>query len=478
PNFHLSILNLEVPTSTVLDAVILSSSQVEEEIGKQDGKLNLEPPSSSRVNYTKSRSWHAVTLDEPPRVNHTSSSIYGSEPLGKPARITPSITRNDSFQLGNSVDCSFSEALSDYCDIKGVIRIHGHSSTIFTTNLNGNKSWIIKPYPRKGSGAMKSIREWMIKPVDSRDMPSCTTTHVDPAILFSAGGFSGNLFHDFSDIIIPLFTNSRIFSRRVNLLVTNYKSWWIPKFQKLLNQLSDHQVVDIDNENQIHCYQNMIVGLRSYKELGIDSSRWINGYNMKDFRHFLRSAYSLKRPEVIKLKLKDDRRPRLMIISRKSTRRLLNEASIVKMAQKIGYEVILANLTLTTNLSNIAHIVNSCDVFMGVHGAGLTNMVFLPDHAVVVQVVPLGGLEGIAKTDFGEPSKEMNLRYLKYSIRVKESSLSTQYAKDDVVLRDPIAIHKQGWDALRATYLVKQNVKLDVRRFRSTLIKAFWLLHR
>nr|GFC08734.1 EGF domain-specific O-linked N-acetylglucosamine transferase-like [Tanacetum cinerariifolium] len=110
--------------------------------------------------------------------------------------------------------------------------------------------------------------------------------------------------------------------------------------------------------------------------------------------------------------------------------------------------------------------------------AGLTNMVFLPDHAVVVQVVPLGGLEGIAKTDFGEPSKEMNLRYLKYSIRVKESSLSTQYANDDVVLRDPIAIHKQGWDALRATYLVKQNVKLDVRRFRSTLIKALKLLHR
>ena len=96
-------VNLEVPTSTVLDTVIISTSQVEEEIGRKDGKSNLEPPSASRVDYNKSRSWHAVTLDEQPCVNHTNSSIYGSEPLGKLARITPSITRNDSFQLGNSL---------------------------------------------------------------------------------------------------------------------------------------------------------------------------------------------------------------------------------------------------------------------------------------------------------------------------------------------------------------------------------------
>lgn len=103
-------------------------------------------------------------------------------------------------------------------------------------------------------------------------------------------------------------------------------------------------------------------------------------------------------------------------------------------------------------------------------------MVFLPDNAVVVQVVPLGGIEGFVKTDFGDPSKEMKLRHLKYSIGVKESSLARQYAADDVVLRDSMVIHRQGWDAIRTTYLVQQNVKLDVQMFRSTLLKALELL--
>jgi hypothetical protein len=39
-------------------------------------------------------------------------------------------------------------------------------------------------------------------------------------------------------------------------------------------------------------------------------------------------------------------------------------------------------------MPNFARLVNSADVMMGVHGAGLTNMVFLPSRAVLVQVVP------------------------------------------------------------------------------------------
>ncbi|XP_071688765.1 beta-1,2-xylosyltransferase XYXT1-like [Rutidosis leptorrhynchoides] len=472
--------------------VMLSASQVDQQIGGQEGKMNIVPlnDSSHNVNYTNSKISAKAPLDHEPTssippilVNHNENRSRSLEPSSKPTHIPASESRNDSFndphELLNSIDCTFSEPSSDYCKIEGMVRIDGHTSTIFTTIFaRNNESLTIKPYPRKGTGAMDSVRQWTIKPVYDQDMPNCNTTHTEPALIFSTGGFSGNHFHDFSDIIIPLFANSRIFNGKVHLLVTNYKSWWISKFQRLLNSLSDHQVVDIDSQKQIHCYENAIIGHKFYKELTMDSLNPVNGYLMKDFRDFLRSTYSLERREVLQVKSIDNRRPRLMIISRKSTRRITNEASVVKMAKKIGYEVIIANETLTTSrLSSFAKIVNSCDVLMGVHGAGLTNMVFLPDHAVVVQVVPLGGLEGIAKMDFGEPSKEMNLRYLKYSISVKESSLSTQYAADDVVLRDPIVIHKQGWNALKKIYLTEQNVKLDVRKFRSTLLKALKLLH-
>nr|GEV02561.1 protein O-linked-mannose beta-1,4-N-acetylglucosaminyltransferase 2-like [Tanacetum cinerariifolium] len=140
----------------------LRTPQVEQEMGRKDGKENIKTLSApSRLHFTKSRRWRKVSLTKPPFVNH-----MDSESLGKPAHMPP---RNDSLkdphEMGHSVDCNLSEALSDYSSIKGMIRIHGLSSTIFTSHIDANTSWIIKPYPRKGSIAMKSVREWTIKPV-------------------------------------------------------------------------------------------------------------------------------------------------------------------------------------------------------------------------------------------------------------------------------------------------------------------------
>ncbi|KAI7984949.1 Alpha-1,3-arabinosyltransferase XAT3 [Camellia lanceoleosa] len=81
-------------------------------------------------------------------------------------------------------------------------------------------------------------------------------------------------------------------------------------------------------------------------------------------------------------------------------------------------------------------------------------------------------MEWLANTDFGQPAKDMNLNYIEYKIGEKDSSLREQYPRDHQVFRDPNAIIKQGWLAFRAVYLDKQDVKLDVRRFRGTLIEA------
>uniref|UniRef100_A0A6N2LT86 Uncharacterized protein n=1 Tax=Salix viminalis TaxID=40686 RepID=A0A6N2LT86_SALVM len=74
--------------------------------------------------------------------------------------------------------------------------------------------------------------------------------------------------------------------------------------------------------------------------------------------------------------------------------------------------------------------------------------------------------------------KDMNIRYLDYKIKVEESTLIQQYPADHEVLRDPSAIGKQGWVAFRSIYLDKQNVTLDVERFRPTLVRALQLLHQ
>lgn len=385
------------------------------------------------------------------------------------------------------IACSLSEPVSDYCEIKGDIRIHPNSSTIFVASddqTDGSfkigTSWVLKPYARKGNdGAMGSVKSWTIKVIPShQSSPSCATNQDIPAILFSLAGYSGNHFHDFSDIIIPLFSTSRKFNGEVHFLASDYKSWWISKFRGILENLSRHRVKDIDKEEGTLCYKSMIIGLKTRKELGIDhASNIYEGFSMKDFIDFVRSTYSLKRKTVIKLRKGTTEKPRMMIISRKKTRTLINESKVTKTAQSMGYEVIVADATLSTDLSKFAELVNSCSVLIGVHGAGLTNMVFLPDNAVVIQIVPLG-IEWYARRDFEEPALDMNIRYMGYKIKVKESSLIQQYSVRSAIIRNSLSVNKNGWDVIRSVYLDKQNVILDVRRFRGTLLKALKLLHQ
>ncbi|KAF9671349.1 hypothetical protein SADUNF_Sadunf12G0038000 [Salix dunnii] len=373
---------------------------------------------------------------------------------------------------------------SDFCEMKGDIRIDGNSFTVFIVSSETdilaakNTSWRIRPYARKGDQtAMGAVREWTLKLVAGGSyIPQCNLNHSVPGILFSAGGYSGNHFHAFTDIIVPLFSTARPYNGEVQFLITNGWSGWIAKFKTILKALSSYQIMNIDNRQDINCFGSMTVGLKrqSYKELGIDPSK--SPYSIKDFRQFLRSSYSLKKTRAIKIRDGTKRRPRLLIISRKRSRAFTNVGDIVTLAKNLGYRVVVAEPD--ADVSGFSQIINSCDVVMGVHGAGLTNIVFLPENAVLIQVIPFGGAEWLSRTFFEEPAKDMNIRYLDYKIRVEESTLLQQYPADHVVLRDPSVIGKQGWLAFQSIYFKKQNVTIDVNRFRPTLVKALELLHQ
>uniref|UniRef100_A0A6N2KS07 Glycosyltransferase 61 catalytic domain-containing protein n=1 Tax=Salix viminalis TaxID=40686 RepID=A0A6N2KS07_SALVM len=367
---------------------------------------------------------------------------------------------------------------SEFCEMKGDIRIDGNSSTAFIVSSETdiltaeNTSWSIRPYARKEAlGEKDFARKWSVKPVTSRlDIARCTRNHSVPAILFSAGGYSGNFFHAFTDIIIPLYSTARTFNREVQFLITDRKPWWIAKFKTLFEALSRYEIIDIDDRHDVHCFQSLTIGLkgRNNKELSIDSST--SPYSMKDFRKFLRSWYSLKKITAAKIRDGDKRKPRLLIIPRKRSRSFHNVGEIAQLAESLSYQVIVAEPG--PDVSGFAKIINSCDVLMGVHGAALTNIVFLPENAILIQVVPFGKVEWASRVSFEDPAKDMNIRYLDYKIKVEESTLIQQYPADHEVLRDPSAIGKQGWVAFRSIYLDKQNVTLDVERFRPTLYQT------
>ncbi|KAI3735587.1 hypothetical protein L6452_15094 [Arctium lappa] len=369
--------------------------------------------------------------------------------------------------------CNTTRPISDTCEMKGDVRIQGNSSTIFVFSSHvGNASWTIKPYARKDDeNAMKTITNFTIKVIQeqAKTMPECTRMHNVPAIVFSVGGYSGNNFHAFADVIIPLYAISREFNREVRFLVTNKVSRWTSKFEELLDKLSRYEIVDIDHDDEVHCFPSMIVGLKK------EDRRELHTDPMKDFIRFLRSSYSLERSTAIKLTNSSTKRPRLLIVARQKTRAFTNLKDVVGAARELGFEVIVTEMN--ANMTQVSRLVNSCDVMMGVHGAGLTNMVFLPENGVVIQVVPFGKMEWLAKTCYGEPSKAMGLKYLEYKISEEESTLKDQYPHNHQVFMDPYTIQRKGWDAFRSIYMDKQNVMLDVAKFKERLAKARQLLH-
>ncbi|TMW89306.1 hypothetical protein EJD97_017373 [Solanum chilense] len=381
--------------------------------------------------------------------------------------------------------CNVLHTRADLCEMKGDIRIHGNSSTIFFVSIDDEKkqnSWNIRPYARKGDDrAMDSVTNLIVKKVHiSQQIPICTRNYTVPAVVFSTKGYAGNHFHDFSDVLIPLFQTSRRLNGEVQFLITNNMPWWIKKFKAVLQRLSKYETIDVDKEKDVLCFPSMTIGLKANKEFSINTSE--SSYNMLDFTRFLKSTYSLKRKSAVRLKKNadddDERRknkPRLLIISRSRTRRFTNIEEIVALAKSLGFKVGVEETR--ENLAQVAKKVNSFDVLMGVHGAGLTNMVFLPENASVIQIVGLG-MEWVSKEDFEIPAMDMNLKYLGYKISVNESSLIQQYPLEHHVLKDPPGnmISPKGWTSYRKVYLDQQDVKIDVNRFRGTLLKALELL--
>jgi hypothetical protein len=396
------------------------------------------------------------------------------------------------------------------CELEGAIRIRGSTSEVFVvapggagaanvTGLGAGRnatSWTIQPYTRKGEArVMRGITELAVRVVPPGEAPPCTVRHEVPAVVYSNGGYCGNYYHDFNDNIIPLFITARHLVGEVQLLVAQKQRWWFDKYREIVDGLTNYEAVDLGGDGgEVRCFRRATLGLRSHKELSIDPRRAPRNLSMVDFKRFLMWRYALPREHAIRTEEDEGAaRPRLLIIARRSRRRFVNLPEIVALAEEVGFEVTTSDVMSPpkqnkkgaaaaagdeghARMADASALVNSFDAMVAVHGSGLTNLVFLPMNAVVVQVVPLGRMEGLAMDEYGVPPRDMNMRYLQYNITAEESTLSEAFPRTHPVLLDPMPIHKQSWSLVKDIYLGQQDVRLDLRRFRPVLEKAIRLL--
>ncbi|KAK6941800.1 Glycosyltransferase 61, partial [Dillenia turbinata] len=385
--------------------------------------------------------------------------------------------------------CDRSHNRSDICFMKGDVRTHSNSSSIIlydSTNQDMEDKQVfqherIRPYPRKWEAhTRENVAELnlILKSEYLEIDHSCDVVHDVPALFFSTGGYTGNLFHEFNDGIVPLYITSQHLKKKVVFVIVDYHDWWFTKYADILSVLSDYPPIDFTGDNRTHCFTETIVGLRFHGDLTIDPSLMEGNKSMREFRSLLDQAYWPR----IKGLIEDEQRnaslsavveempqvmlkkPRLVLISRNGSRAIMNEDSLVKLAQRVGFDVEVLVPTKTTELARVYRVLNTSDVMVGVHGAALTHFLYLKPGSVLIQVIPLGS-EWASETYFEGPSKKYGLKYIGYKILPRESSLYDSYDENDPILQDPIRMSRKSWEFTKKIYLDAQDVRLDLMRF-------------
>ncbi|KAF0918365.1 hypothetical protein E2562_023527 [Oryza meyeriana var. granulata] len=399
----------------------------------------------------------------------------------------PKIHSTNAKQLENGkVVCSSNGLYSDTCDVDGDVRINGTalSVTLVPASLSSeHHEWKIQPYPRRTVSGIPEVTVTQLASPEEQAAPAaCTVTHGVPAVVFALGGLTGNYWHDFSDVLVPLFVASRQYGGEVQFLVNNIQPWWLGKYEAIVRRLSRYDAVNLDRDAEVRCFRRVTVGLRMHKEFSVAPELAQGGQRttMADFAAFMRDTYALPRAAPVSVgQSAPEKRPRLMVIRRGHYRKVVNMDEVVRAAKAAGFEAVVMEPRFDERVEEVAREVNTFDAMVGVHGAGLTNAVFLPAGAVVIQVVPYGRLERMAKADFGEPVADMGLRYIEYSVAAEESTLLEMLGPEHQVVKDPEAVHRSGWDKVAEYYLGKQDVRINVTRFAPVLSQAFdHLRHR
>lgn len=105
----------------------------------------------------------------------------------------------------------------------------------------------------------------------------CDVRHEVPAVVLSAGGYTGNVYNDFNDGLIPLYLTTERFKGEVVLLVLDHQSRWMSRYENVIKNISKYEIIKLGIDRRVHCFPEMIIGLKFHGELSIDPQLMPNG---------------------------------------------------------------------------------------------------------------------------------------------------------------------------------------------------------
>ncbi|EFJ32175.1 glycosyltransferase in CAZy family GT61 [Selaginella moellendorffii] len=390
-------------------------------------------------------------------------------------------------KIKSNITCDFSHFRTDVCELRGDVRVSGGRAgkvALLDAESPQDSHQVvakIKPYTRKWEkSCMATIGEVSLEilPLSSSPSMPCDTNHSVPAVILSTGGYTGNVYHEFNDGLIPLFITSHKFHGEVVFLVLELHKWWMMKYGSIVSKLSNYPVQDFDRSKRIHCFPQAILGMQIHDELAIASQA--PEASMRDFQQLLKASLNsqksplkpMSRVAKVGNKVGGSSSPKLVLLARKGSRVLLNQNALVRLAKKIGFRVVVLAPNSHSSLFELHEELHSAHVMVGVHGAALTHFLFMRPASVFIQIVPLG-TEWAAQTYYGQPAMKAGLRYLEYKIVAEESSLVKKLGRESAAVAHPEEITSKGWWEMKKIYLQNQDVMLSLHRFRPLLEQAF-----
>ncbi|KAI3977997.1 hypothetical protein MKX01_032374 [Papaver californicum] len=437
--------------------------------------IHLRSPSSSRISSTNIQ---GILTSQLITTNHLKAIRKQSfEQQKRPISTQPLI------------NCDKTHKFHDICVLNMPTTLDPKISTFYVFDPFSNPSSIIskpevhkiRPYPRKlDNTAMSRVKELTLITTSSTTKIHCQIQHQAPALVFSAEGYTGNLFHDFNDGIVPLFVTIRSLFPNGDypiLVVSTSLDWWFSKYAELLGSFTPHPIIYLENSTETHCFPSTTtIGLISHGYMTINSTLLPNSDNFVGFRSLLGAAYDGITEHNWPIRKRRRKRPILVLVGRMASaqvgRVILNQADVEFLAKRVGFEVAIFEPNESQSLSQAYELINKSHAMVGVHGAALTHSLFLRPRSVLIQVVPLG-IDWLAETYFGNSAKEMGLEYTKYKIEAKESSLTQKYGKNHHALKNPNEFMKNNWSIQKDIYLKEQNVRIDLVRFGKYLKSAY-----
>jgi hypothetical protein len=136
-----------------------------------------------------------------------------SEEAPEPFRLPRLPGRNPSgipFPGAERFECNRESPLTDYCVLRGDVPVDFRTGGVFLIA----SILTVRPYARKWDDpVMASVTEQKLRSVNARaepEAPQCTSYQDSPGVLFSAGGHSGAIFHDFNEVLLPLFQTTQV----------------------------------------------------------------------------------------------------------------------------------------------------------------------------------------------------------------------------------------------------------------------------